>query len=327
VIELADFLELDLPALATGTLAALACGLLGNFLLLQRQSLLGDAVSHVVLPGIVLAFLVTGSTNTWPTMLGAGAAAVASVFLIDLVQRAARIEAGAAMGVVLTSLFALGVVLLEQSGARAVHLDVEHALMGSLEGIVWLGARDFSALVDPDRLATLPEPLLRLAVVTTVVALLLLALRKELTIASFDPGHAASLGIPARAIGLVLLVASAVAAVAAFAAVGAILTIAMFVCPAATARMLTDRLGRQILLSALAALLAGTLGYALAAWSPLLLGSERGLGAAGMIAVVAGCLQALAILAAPRYGALARGRARARGRRSGEGGVARGDVP
>ncbi len=318
MIELEEFLEIDLPVLATGSLAALACGLLGNFLLLQRQSLLGDAVSHVVLPGIVIAFLLTGSTGTWPMLLGAGAAAVASVALIDLVQRAARIEPGAATGVVLTSLFALGVVLLEQSGARAVHLDVQHALMGSLEGIVWLGARDWSALVDPARLATLPEPLVRLAVVTVVVGLLVGLLYKELAIVSFDPGHATSLGIPARAIGLVLLLASAVAAVAAFDAVGAILTVAMFVCPPATARMLTDRLGTQIVLSAVVAVLAGTLGYVAAAWAPLWFGLERGLGAAGTIALVAGCLQALAILFAPRYGALVRARARTRAGRRGD---------
>lgn len=327
MIDLQTFLEIDFPALATGTLAALACGLLGNFLVLQRQSLLGDAVSHVVLPGIVLAFLLTGSTGTWPMMLGAAAASVASVVAIDLVQRAARIEPGAATAVVLTTMFALGVVLLEASGARAVHLDVQHALMGSLEGIVWLGARDWSAFTDPERLAALPEPLLRLFVVTPAVALLLLLFRKELAIASFDPGHATSLGIPARAISLLLLLASAVAAVAAFDAVGAILTIAMFVCPAATARLLTDRLGRQIALSAVLAVLAGVTGYALAAWAPLVLGLERGLGAAGAIAVAAGLLQALSILFAPRYGALARARARARGRRSGEGGTPRGEGP
>jgi manganese/zinc/iron transport system permease protein len=320
VIELRDFLEIDLPALATGTLAALSCGLLGNFLLLQRKSLLGDAVSHAVLPGIVLAFLLTGSTGTWPMMLGAAGAALASVLLVDVVQRAARIEAGAAMAVVLTAMFALGVVLLEQSGARVVHLDVQHALMGSLEGIVWLGARDGSALFDPARLASLPAPLLRLAGLTPAVLLFVLLLRKELAIASFDPSHADSLGIPARLVGLLLLLASAAAAVAAFDAVGAILTIAMFVCPAATARMLTDRLGRQIALSALVAVLSGVLGYALAAWVTPAIGLERGLGAAGTIAVVAGCSQALSILFAPRYGALARARARA-GSRRGEAGV------
>ncbi len=322
MIDLRDFLEIDLPALATGTLAALACGLLGNFLLLQRRSLLGDAVSHVVLPGIVIAFLLTGSVGTWPMMLGGGAAAVASVLLIDLVQRAARIEPGAAMGMVLTTLFALGVVLLEQSGARAVHLDVQHALMGSLEGIVWLGARDASDLLDPARLATLPEPLLRLAFVTVGVLLFLLLLRKELAIASFDPDHARSLGIPARGIGQLLLLASAAAAVASFDAVGAILTIAMFVCPPATARMLTDRLSMQIGLSALAAVLAGVLGYGLAAWAPLALGLERGLGAAGTIAVVAGGFLALSILFAPRYGALARARAGSSGARGDVGGEA-----
>ena len=227
MIGLADFLEIDFPALATAVLGALACGLLGNFLLLQRQSLLGDALSHVVLPGIVLAFLVSGSTGSGPMLLGAAAAALLAVALVWLVQRAARIEPGAATGIVLTSFFALGVVLLEQSGARAVHLDVQHALMGSLEGIVWLGARDLSAFLDPQRLAALPPVLLRLAAVTSGVVLFLVLFRKELALVSFDPDHARSLGLPAGGLRLLFLLACAAAAVAAFHAVGAIVTIAM----------------------------------------------------------------------------------------------------
>ncbi|MCS6778673.1 MAG: metal ABC transporter permease [Geminicoccaceae bacterium] len=310
MIELRDFLEIDLPALATSTLAALSCGLLGNFLLLQRRSLLGDAISHAVLPGIVLAFVLTGELAAWAMMAGASAAAVLAVVLIALLERFGRVETSAATGVVLTTMFALGVVLLEQTGAQAVHLDVQHALMGSLETIVWLGAGDGSALLDAAWLAAVPDVLVRLALVAAGVMLLIGLLFKELAITSFDPGHATSIGISAHGVGFVLLVAAAVVAVASFQAVGAILTVALFVCPAATARMLTDRLETQLALSAAAALLAGVLGYALAAWAPLWLGVGRALNAAGMIAVVAGVLQALAILFAPRYGMLTRWRRR-----------------
>lgn len=310
MIELREFLEVDLAALLAGTFAALACGLLGNFLLLQRRSLLGDAIAHAVLPGIVLAFVLTGELAGWAMMAGAVVAAIIAVVLIAVLERFGRVETSAATGVVLTTMLALGVVLLEQTGARAVHLDVQHALMGSLETIVWLGAGHGSALLDPQWLATVPELLVRLALVAAGVVLLIGLSFKELAITSFDPGHATSIGISAQGVGFVLLLAAAVVAVASFEAVGAILTVALFVCPAATARLLTDRLSTQFALSALAALLAGLLGYVLAAWVPLWLGLGQALSAAGMIAVVAGSLQALAILFAPRYGMLTRWRRR-----------------
>ena len=103
----------------------------GNFLILRRQALIGDAISHVVLPGVVVGFLLTGRVATWPMMLGAGGAALVSVLLIELVARFGRVEPGAAMGVVFTAMFAGGVLLLEQSDTSNVHLDVEHALYGN----------------------------------------------------------------------------------------------------------------------------------------------------------------------------------------------------
>ena len=109
-----DFIALSLPPLLIGICAAMACALPGNFLLLRKQALIGDAISHVVLPGIVVAFLVTGQVSTWPMMLGAAGAAILSVLLIELIRRVGRIESGAAMGVIFTSMFAAGVLLLEQ---------------------------------------------------------------------------------------------------------------------------------------------------------------------------------------------------------------------
>ena len=164
-VTAAEFLQFDLPALLVGTLAALVCGLLGNFLVLRRQSLLGDAISHVVLPGIVAGFLVAGAIATVPMLLGAGAAALIAVALIELIRRLARVEPGAAMGVVFTTMFAAGVVLLEQSGARSVHLDVEHALYGNVEATIWLDVAAPSDLFDRSVLATLPDAIVRLGVV------------------------------------------------------------------------------------------------------------------------------------------------------------------
>ena len=128
---------------------------------------------------------------------------------------------------------------------------------------------------------------------------------KELKIATFDPGLAASLGLPVRWISITLIVVVAIAAVAAFEAVGSILVIAMFICPAATARMMTDTLSRQLWISAAVAAIAGAGGYAAAAFGPQIWGAEQSLSAAGMIAVVAGAFQLIAMIAAPRYGVLA----------------------
>ena len=299
-----EFLQLDFPSILLGTLAALSCGLLGNFLVLRKQALMGDTISHVVLPGIVAGFLITGVASTWPMMLGALVAALVAVSLIEMIRRAGRVETGAAMGVVFTTMFAAGVVMLEQSGARGVHLDVEHALYGNLESAIWLDAFAISDLWNVSALRGLPDAVWRLLGVTALVILFVLAFYKELMITSFDAAHADSIGISSRAMGFGLVFMTALAAVAAFAAVGSILVIAMFICPAATARMLTDRLSTQLWLSAGVSVISGIVGYVLAAFGPIWLGGEDSVSAAGMIALVAGFLQVIAMIFAPKYGAL-----------------------
>ena len=306
MIDPIEFLQLDLPAMLVGILAAVACAIPGNFLVLRRQSLLGDAISHVVLPGIVVGFLVSGTTATLPMLVGAAAAAVLAVMLIELVRRLGRLESGAAMGVVFTTMFAAGVLILEQTAARDVHIDVQHALYGNIEGTVWLEATGYADLLSLASLATLPDSILRLFWAVAVISLLTCLVFKELKITTFDAGLADSLGISSRTIASGLAVVSALAAVAAFDAVGSILVIAMFVCPPATARMLTDDLATQVKMSVVIAVLVAVLGYVAAAFVPLWLGEGLAYNVAGAIAVMAGLFQAVAMLAAPRYGWLAR---------------------
>lgn len=296
----AEFLRFDLVPMLAALLAAIACALPGNFLLLRRQALVGDAIAHVALPGIVAAFLLTGSVGTWPMMLGAGAAALLAALLIEAVRRLGRVEPGAAMGLVFVTLFAAGVLLLEQSDTSGVHLDVEHALFGNLESLVWLDAAGWASLADPGALAGLPPALPRLAAVAALLAALLLVFRRPLAIATFDEGFARAVGLPTVALGLGLVMAAAVAAVAAFDAVGSILVIAMFVCPPAAARLMTDRLGAQILWSLGFAAVSALGGVILAGRGPLWLGAENAVSAAGMVATLSGLLLALACLAGPR---------------------------
>jgi len=305
------FLQIDLVPLLAAVLACLACGLIGNLLLLTRQSLLGDAISHSVLPGIVLGFVVSGTRAALPMVLGAMGTAIGAALLIGLTRRLTRLEPGAVMGIVFSSLFALGLVMLEVSGARAVDLDVDCVLYGQLEALIWPAASGPGALIDPAALAELPPELVTLVVVTALIAGGIALMWKELRLAAFDPDFAATIGLAPRLVELTVLVLVAVACVAAFWAVGSILVIAALVAPAATARLLTDSYRRQFLYSAAAAVAMGAGGYGAAALLPAALGLGFGFNAAGMIAVVAGLLVGAAWAFGP-HGRVARPRAAAK---------------
>ena len=294
-----EFVQFSLTPILIGILASIACALPGNFLILRRQALIGDAISHVVLPGIVVAFLVTGVVAALPMLVGAAGAAIVAVLLIEAVKRLGNIEPGAAMGVVFTTMFAAGVLILEQSDTSQVHLDVEHALMGNLESLIWFRAEGWQSLFDPVALAGLPEELTRIAVVCAMVVGLTVVFWRWLKIATFDEGFAEALGIPATMLSFGLVVTAAIAAVAAFDAVGSIIVIAMFICPPAAARLMTNRLGHQVWWSVVFATLSATLGYVFAGYGPLWFGAENAVSAAGMIAAVSGVILALTCLFGP----------------------------
>ncbi|MGI9388644.1 MAG: metal ABC transporter permease [Boseongicola sp.] len=294
-----EFVALSLTPLIVGCFAAVACALPGNFLVLRRQALIGDAISHVVLPGIVVAFLLGGTIATAPMLAGATAAALVAVAMIEGIRRFGKIEPGAAMGVTFTTLFAAGVLLLELSDTSGVHLDVEHALYGNLESLIWLDATGWASLVDPTAIAGLPQELFRILIVLVAIVVLATVFWRPLAISTFDEGFAATLGLPVTLISLGLVVVSALAAVAAFDAVGSIIVIAMFICPPAAARLMTNRLGRQVAWSVLFALISAILGFVLAGYGPIWLGGENAVSAAGMIATVSGLILATTALAGP----------------------------
>jgi manganese/zinc/iron transport system permease protein len=213
------------------------------------------------------------------------------------------------MGVVFSIMFAAGVVLIEQADAHMVDLDAECVLYGQIEDILWLAPTGWGSLLEPGVWAELPREVKTLAVVLAITVAAILLFYKELKIASFDPALATSLGINAGIVHFGLMTLVGAVAVAAFEAVGSILVIAMFICPAAAARMFTDTLRAQLWLSACLAALAALGGYVLAAFGPFWVGGENSLGVSGMIAVTTGALLLLAILLAPRYGILLRRRA------------------
>lgn len=295
-----SFIQLSLTPMMIGVLACCACALPGNFLLLRKQSLIGDAISHVALPGIVGAFLLTGSLSTIAMFAGATAAALIAVALIELIRRLGKVEPGAAMGVVFTTLFALGVLMIEQSDTRNVHLDVEHALYGNLESLIWLKGTSWAALVDPVALASLPPQMMRLAAVLLVLAAFTVIFWRELMISTFDVGFAESIGARPALINVALVTLVAIAAVASFDAVGSIIVIAMFICPPAAARLMTNKLSSQVLWSLIFASTSAVLGYLLAGYGPLWLGGKSSVSAAGMIAVVSGIILVTTALIGPK---------------------------
>lgn len=304
----AHLLQVDLPAAAAALFAALACALLGNFLVLRRQSLMSDAISHSLLPGVVLAFMVSGARTSGAMFLGAAIAAVVTVALVQFVRRRARLESGAAMGVVFSIMFAAGVVLIEQGPARNVDLDADCVLYGQLEHIMWLAAANPGALLDPAVWREAPRQVVTLAGVLAASAVAVALFWKELKISSFDPQLASALGFSPRAIDMGLMFFVGLVAVAAFEAVGSILVIAMFICPAAAARATTERLGAQVAVSLVYASVAALGGYTLAAFGPGWAGMDASLTASGTIATVSGLILAVAALARARAapGALAK---------------------
>jgi manganese/zinc/iron transport system permease protein len=221
-------------------------------------------------------------------LLGALAAALAAVFLISLVRRVAKLESGAATGAVFTSFFALGLMLIEATGARSVDLDLDCVLFGQLESLVWLEAQGFASLLDPAALASLPRQIFLLAAVSLVLAGLVALLWRPLHLLCFDSDYAAAIGLPARGLELALNLMVAAAAVAAFEAVGSILVVAMLVCPAAAIRLLTDSYRAQVLGGAALGAALGALGYALAGPVPAALGQAFALNAAGVIGALGG---------------------------------------
>lgn len=293
--------EADTWIVVIAVLCAVSCSLLGNFLVLRQMSMMGDAISHAVLPGLAVAFIVTGSRSSVTMFVGAGVVGVLTALFTQWVHQFGRVDRGAAMGVVFTTLFALGLILLRQA-ADHVDLDPGCVLYGSIE-LAPLDVVEVSGWV-------VPRPALVLGGVLVLNLLFVVVFFKELRISSFDPGLATSLGINAGLMHYLLMTLVAVTTVAAFESIGSILVIAMLIVPAATAHLLTDRLGWMVVVSAVVAAGSAAIGHAGAITVPGWFGF-RDTTTSGMMAASAGGLFCTAALFAPRHGLVGRAANRA----------------
>lgn len=275
--------------LATAVLCAVGCGVVGCFLVLRRLSLLGDAISHAVLPGLAAAFLITQSRGTIPMLAGALVVGLLTGFLSAGLSRWGRVSEDSSLGVVFSSLFALGVLMVTWV-ARDVDLDPGCVLYGLIEFVPF----DRVSVAGLD----VPRALIGIGVMLLVSVTLIVVFFKELRITAFDPALATTMGISAAAMHYGLMGVVAATTVVSFEAVGSILVVAMLVAPGAAAQLMTDRLHRMLWIAAGIAALAAALGYGAA----LALNTS----VAGMIATASLVLYVLAALLAPAHGWLPR---------------------
>ncbi len=270
----------------TGSFAAAACALVGSFLVLRKQAMLSDAISHAVLPGIAIAFLLTASRNTFPMLIGAGMFGLLTVYLTEFLHKKGRLKHDSSMGIVFTTLFAIGVIIITMFAGQ-VDLDQECILYGEIVYVPW----DRWIWFDMDMG---PRAVWILGFVLTLNVMFVSFFFKELKVYSFDPQFAAAMGIPVTLIHYMLMGSVSFSTIAAFESVGAILVVALLIVPPATAYLLTTDLKKMLLLSVLIGVLSAISGYYLAVF---INGSV-----AGAIAVMTGFFFALAFLFNPESG-------------------------
>lgn len=271
------------------SLVAIACAIPGTFLVLRKMAMISDAISHSILPGIVIGFFITQDLNSPLLILLAACTGIITVVLVEYIQKTGLVKEDTAIGLVFPILFSIGVILIAKN-ANDVHLDVDAVLLGEL------------AFAPFDRITIAgtdvgPKSLWVIGCILSITLLLLILFFKELKISTFDKGLAASLGFSPAVIHYGLMSVSSITTVGAFDAVGAILVVALMIAPAASAYLLTNNLKRMLIYALCFGVFSAISGYWLA----------HGLDAsiAGSITTILGLLFLFVYLFAPNKGVIA----------------------
>lgn len=267
-------------------IVAMACAIPGVFLVLRKMALISDAISHAILPGIVIGFFVTQDLNSPLLILLAALAGVITVVLVEFIQKTGLVKEDTAIGLVFPVLFSIGVILIAKN-ANDVHLDVDAVLLGEL------------AFAPFDRLMVAgadwgPKSMWVMGTILLITLSLLLLFFKELKVSTFDAGQSSALGISPVLMHYGLMSISSITVVGAFDAVGAILVVALMIAPAAIAYLLTEDLKKMIVLSLLFGVFSAISGY----WLAHLLDASI----SGSIATTLGIIFLIVYLFAPKKG-------------------------
>ncbi|MAP81709.1 MAG: zinc ABC transporter permease [Aequorivita sp.] len=279
--------QLEIQIIAA--IVAIACAIPGVFLVLRKMSLISDAISHAILPGIVIGFFITQDLNSPILILLAAFMGVITVVLVEFIQKTNLVKEDTAIGLVFPILFSIGVILIAKN-ANDVHLDVDAVLLGEL------------AFAPFDRLLIDgtdwgPKSLWVMGIILIITIVLLLLFYKELKVSTFDTGLASALGFSPIIMHYGLMSVSSITVVGAFDAVGAILVVALIIAPAATAYLLTEDLKKMIWLSILFGVASAILGY----WVAHFLDASI----SGSIATTLGFIFLIVYLIAPSKGLIA----------------------
>ena len=259
-----DFMR---KAILISSLVAAVCGLLSSFLTLKGWALMGDAVSHAVMPGVVVAYALGV-----PFSLGAFIFGVGSVALIGFIKQKSRVKEDTVIGLVFTGFFALGIVLVSKIRSN---IDLMHILFGSPLGI---SLSDINQTI----------------FISLLVVVILTIFRRDLMLYCFDPRHAKTVGINVSFLHYLLLTCLSLAAVVGLQTVGIVLVVAMLITPGATAYLLTDKFDRMSIISVASSIISSLIGIYLSYWFDI----ETG----GSIVLVQTFIFLFAFLFAPRYG-------------------------
>ncbi|MBS4197858.1 metal ABC transporter permease [Lederbergia citri] len=273
----------------TGALVASACGLVGCFLVLRKMAMIGDAISHAVLPGIVIAFLISGSRDSLVMLFGAAIIGLITVFLIQLFTQSG-VQSDASIGVVFTALFAVGIVLISLF-TRDIDLDLDCVLYGEIAYVPW-NTIDFMGI------GIGPKTVWGVGLSLLFSVLVISLFYKQFKICSFDPAMAAAVGIPVALFHYLLMGLVSVTTVASFESVGAILVVGMLVVPPATAYLLTEKLSRMIFYTIIIGCISSIIGYYVA--------SILDASIAGSMICVAGGIFLITLLFSPSHGVVMR---------------------
>ncbi|TPN84714.1 metal ABC transporter permease [Aquimarina algicola] len=268
------------------SLVAIACAIPGTFLVLRKMALITDAISHSILPGIVIGFFITQDLSSPLLIILAAVSGVLTVVLVEFIQKTGLVKEDTAIGLVFPSLFSIGIILIAQN-ANDVHLDIDAVLLGEL------------AFAPFDRLMMYntdigPKSLWVISIILLITIILLFSFFKELKVSTFDAGLASALGLSPVVMHYGLMTVSSITTVGAFDAVGAILVIALMIAPAATAYLLTNNLKKMLILAILFGVISAIVGY----WTANLLDSSI----SGSMTTVLGLIFLIVYLFAPNKG-------------------------
>lgn len=271
------------------SLVAIACAIPGTFLVLRKMAMISDAISHSILPGLVIGFFITQDLNSPLLILLAALTGFITVVLVERIQKTGLVKEDTAIGLVFPALFSIGVILIAKN-ANDIHLDVDAVLLGEL------------AFAPFDRLIIAgtdigPKSLWVIGTILAITIGLLIAFFKELKISTFDAGLAASLGFSPALIHYGLMTMASITTVGAFDAVGAILVVALMIAPAASAYLLTTDLKKMLGLAIAFGVFSAISGYWLAHWLDASI--------AGSITTMLGILFLIIYLFAPSKGLIA----------------------